>query len=93
MVGTNDRVARPIRLETVEMIRVQEWRRWCTRIAVAVGRTVAGLAGRGYDPVPVDCGDIIVLAGRRVPAQQMIVEWADFADAVMVPDIVKIRLR
>jgi hypothetical protein len=93
MVGANDRVSRPIRLEAVEMIRVQERRRRGVRIAVAVGRTVAGLACRGYDPVPVDCGDIIVLAGRRVPAQQMIVVGTDFADTVMVPDIVKICLR
>ena len=42
--------------------------------------------------MPVHDGDIGVLAGRGVPAQQVVVVWTDFPDPMMVPDVVKIGL-
>ena len=92
VVGTDHRVSRPVRLETVEMIRVQERTRGGSRIVAPAGRVVAGLAGPRYDPVPVHDGDIGVLAGRGVPAQQVVVVRTDFPDPVMVPDVVEIGL-
>jgi len=37
-------------------------------------------------------GDIVVLAGGGVPAQQVVVVRTDFPDPVMVPDVVEIGL-
>ena len=80
MVGTDHRVSRPVRLETVEMISVKQRARGGNRIVVPAAQVVAGLAGPRYDPVPVHDGDIGVLAGRGVPAQQVVVVWTDFPD-------------
>ena len=92
MVGADHRVSRPVRLETVEMISMKERTRGGAGLVVPAARVVAGLAGPRYDPVPVHDGDIVVLAGRGVPAQQVIVVWTDFPDPVMVPDVVEIGL-
>jgi hypothetical protein len=92
MVGANYRISRPVRLETVEMVRVQDRARRSARIAVAVARTVARFGGPRYDPMPMDNGDIVILTGRRVPAQQMIVVRTNFSGPMMVPDVVKISL-
>ncbi len=91
-VGADHRVSRPVRLETVEVVSMQERTRGGTRIVVPAARAVAGLAGPGYDPVPVHDGDIVVLAGRGVPAQQVVVVRTDFPGAVMMADVVKIGL-
>jgi len=91
-VGTDHLVSRPVRLETVEVIRVQERARGGAGIVAVAARAVAGFAGPGYDPVPVHHGDIVVLAGRGVPPQQVVVVGTDFTDAVMVADVVKIGL-
>jgi hypothetical protein len=71
---------------------MQERARGSTRIIVPAARAVAGLAGARYDPVPVHDGDIVVLAGRGVPAQQVVVVRTNFPDPVMVPDVVEIGL-
>jgi len=92
VVGTDHRISRPVRLETVEMISVKERTRGGDRIVVPAAQVVTGLAGPWYDPVPVHDGDIVVLAGRGVPAQQVVVVWTDFPDPVMVPDVVEIGL-
>ena len=42
--------------------------------------------------MPMDNGDIFILTGCRVPAQQMIVVWTNFSGPMMVPDVVKISL-
>ena len=80
---------RPVRLETVEMISVKERTRGGgDRLPAA--RVVTSLAGPRYYPVPVQDGDIGVLAGRGVPAQQVVVVWTRFPYPVMVPDVVEI---
>jgi hypothetical protein len=92
VVGTDHRVSRPVRLETVEMISVQERTGGGAGIVLPTARVVTGLAGPRHDPVPVHDGDIGILAGRGVPAQQVVVVWTDFPDPVMVPDVVEIGL-
>jgi hypothetical protein len=92
VVGTDHRISRPVRFETVEMISVKQRTRGGNRIVVPAAQVVTGLAGPWYDPVPVHDGDIGVLAGRGVPAQQVVVVWTDFPDPVMVPDVVEIGL-
>ena len=42
--------------------------------------------------MPVKHGDVFVLAGRGMPAKQMIVVWANFPGPIMVPDIVVVDL-
>jgi hypothetical protein len=74
------------------MISVQERTRGGAGIVLPTARVVTGLAGPRYDPVPVHNGDIGVLAGRGVPAQQVVVVWTDFPDPVVVPDVVEIGL-
>jgi hypothetical protein len=92
VVGPDHRISRPVRLETVEMISVKERTRGSAGIVLPTARVVTGLADPRYDPVPVQDGDIGVLAGRGVPAQQVVVVRTDFPDPVMVPDVVEIGL-
>ena len=92
VVGTDHRISSPVRLETVEMISVKERTRGSAGIVLPTAHVVTGLAGPWYDPVPVHDGDIGVLAGRGVPAQQVVMVWTDFPDPVMVSDVVEIGL-
>ncbi len=92
MIGADHRVSRPVWLEAIEMVSMQERTRGSTWIIVPAARAVADPAGSRYDPVPVHDGDIVVLAGRGVPAQQVVVVRTDFPDAVMVPDVVEVGL-
>src|SRR5262249_31523730 len=52
---------------------------------------VAQLNGRN-EPVPVQHGDVVVVVGRGVPAQEVIVEDANLAWGVVVANIVVIGL-
>jgi hypothetical protein len=41
----------------------------------------------------VEYGDVLVLPGRRMPPEQMVMEEADLSGAVVMADVVKIDLR
>jgi hypothetical protein len=92
VVGADHEISRPVRLEAVQKIRMKEGARGGAGIVVSAARVVIGLAGSRHEPVPVHDSNIIVLAGRGVPAQQVVVVGTDFADPVMMPDVVEIGL-
>jgi hypothetical protein len=70
---------------------MKERARGGTGIVVSAARVVIGLAGSRHEPVPVHDSNII-LAGRGVPAQQVVVVGTDFPDPVMMADVVEIGL-
>src|SRR5262245_50149542 len=92
-LGANYGPARPVRLGPIAHLGMQGGAgARGGMLVIAAGTTGAGV-DEGNDPVPVQQGNVFVRAGRRMPAQEMIVVGAELAGRVVVADIVIIGLR
>jgi hypothetical protein len=59
---------------------------------ILIARVAIGVLKGRQEPVPVQEGHVIVLTGRRMPPEQMIVMRADLASGVMVANVVIVDL-
>ena len=90
-IRTNHRVCIPVWLEAIGQVGVKGGAGGRGVLVVAARWAITCLRLR-HEPVPVEHRDVFVLAGLGMPPEQVVMVGANLTGAVMVANIVKIRL-
>src|SRR5262249_51636135 len=90
----HDRLRAPVaRLQPIANMRVHRRARPGPVMIVARAQVVVAKLYDRDEPVPVEQSDIVVKVGGGVPAQKVVVKYAELARCVVVTDVVIIGLR
>jgi hypothetical protein len=92
-IGSNDWIDLPVGLRKITQMSVQRWSRRRAMLLIIRASGAAVRLDQRNDPVPMQHGHVIVVIGRGMPTEKMIVVDAYFIGRVMVANIVIVSLR